>query len=367
MNKLFAAIVVLMFVLSGVSVAVAQEDSGKETRGKKLTHRYNVVFHEAEKIRIGMEATIAYVNELGNDSTTLSNIKTDFVAKVAELKSAAENNDFSGFQNALADIKTLIKSFRIAAHAILGNNVGEAQSRVAKALQDNREYLNSLVQNISRSQGEAEIEEIDQAVNETEKKAERAESQGVNVSALRSKLAEIKEKRTELKARHAAAVESCKGTGLGECNTTEAEAYRALKAEIKQDFRELRDIARSIGQAHRIANNIDAAKKVLNRTEALVSRMKEEGVDTAVLEAKLDEVRKLIESAEAKLKAGDFSGALEELKDAREAFKSTAKEIREASREVRRERREERVENRSEGAAETERERGPRDRERGKS
>ncbi len=367
MNKLFAAIVVLMFVLAGVSSAIAQEDSGKEARAKKLMHRYHVAFRHAEQVRIGMEATIAYVNELGNDSTTLSNIKKDFVAKVADLKTAAENNDFKAFEDALADMRTLIKSFRTNAHEVLGNNVGEAQTRVAKALQDNREYLNSLVQNISRSKGDQEIAEIDRVVNETEEKADKAASQGVNVSVLKTKLAEIKEKRDELKEKHAAAVESCKGTGLGECNTTETEAYSALKAEIKQDFKELRDIARATGQAHRIANNIDAAKKVLDKAEALVSRMEEEGADAAVLKAKLDEVAKLVDSAEAKYKAGDYSGALEELKAAREAFKATAKEIRDAARGLREERRETRVENRSEGATETERGKSGEARERGKS
>ncbi len=331
-TKIFAMAAILMVVMSTIGVAIAQteEDSTrKELKGKRLLHRYNVVFRQAEQSRIGMEAVIAYVDELGNDSAGLVEIKDNFVAKVGELKTAAEGNDFTGFKGAMEDIRGLIKEFKDESHSILGTDVGEARTRVAEAIQDNREYLDSLVTEINKARGELEEEAIDEAAEAAEEKVKKAKGQGADVTELQAKLDEIKEKREDLKTKIDAAIESCGDVGLGVCDTPEAQEYKALRQEIKDDFKALRDIARATGMKNKISKGIAAANKVLERANARLATAEERGVDVTAVKAKLDEVERLLDSAQEKLDAGDYEGATAELKAARTAFVSSMKEMKE--------------------------------------
>ncbi len=340
-SRILAMAAILMVLMATVGVAIAQapqgESAGGELKGKRLLHRYHVVFRQAEQLRIGMEAVIGYVNELGNDSTKLVEIKNNYVAKVGELKKAAEGNDFQGFQGALADLRRLSKEFRDESHRVLGNKVGEAQTRVAKAIQDNKAYLNSLVGEINKAREDLELEAIDKAVEAAKEKTDKAKEQGANVSEIQAKLDEIRQKRGELKAKMDAAIATCSGVELSKCNTTEAQAYKAVRQEIKEDFKELRDIARNTGLRNRIAKGITAAKRILENARDRLTAAEERGADVAVVKAKLDEVERLINSAQEKLGAKDYKGAVDELKAARTAFVSAMKEIRELRRTERQE------------------------------
>ncbi len=331
-TKIFAMAAILMVVMSTIGVAIAQtegDSTRKEIKGKRLLHRYNVVFRQAEQSRIGMEAVIAYVDELGNDSAGLVEIKDNFVATVGELKTVAEGNDFTGFKGAMEDIRGLIKEFKDESHSILGTDVGEARTRVAEAIQDNREYLDSLVKEINKARGELEEEAIDEAAEAAEEKVEKAKGQGADVTELQAKLDEIKEKREDLKTKIDAAIESCGDVGLGVCDTPEAQEYKTLKQEIKDDFKALKDIARATGMKNKITKGITAANKVLERANARLATAEERGVDVTAVKAKLDEVERLLDSAQEKLDAGDYEGATSELKAARTAFVSSMQEMKE--------------------------------------
>ncbi len=334
-SRMLALAAILMVVMGTIGVAFAQEERGstrEEIKGKRLLHRYNVVFRQAEQSRIGMEAVIAYVDEIGNDSTTLAGIKDNFVAKVGELKTAAEGNDFEGFKDVTSDMRDLIKDFRDEAHNVLGTDVGEARTRVAQAIQGQRDYLNSLVDEIRTARGEVELEAVDEAIEDVEERTDKAVERGADATELKAKLAEIKEKREELKLKIDAAIASCGEAGLGKCDTPEAQEYKALKEEIKDDFKGLKEIAKATGLKKRISKGIEAAGNVLEKANERLERAEESGVDVTTAKAKLDEVQRLLDSAEEKLDAGDYEGAMDELKAARTAFVSAMKETRELRR-----------------------------------
>ncbi|MEE8167427.1 MAG: hypothetical protein V3T58_00975 [Candidatus Hydrothermarchaeales archaeon] len=324
-SKIFAIVAAVMLITASFAVVAAQE-TPKELKGKRLLHRYHVAYHHAEQLRIGMEAVIDYMGDA--NAGKLEIIKGDFVAKEDELKTVAENNDFKGFKQVMADMRGLVKDFKTESHALLENKVGEAQTMVAKALQENREYLNSLVDNINSAREGVELEAVDEATETSEEKADKASAKGVDVSKIQAKLQEIKEKRETLKSKIEAAIESCSGTGIGKCDTPEAQEYKALRKEIKEDFKELREIARETGMKHRVANLLKASRRAFEAVQKRIAAAEEQGADVAVVKAKLDEVKSMIDSAEVKYEAGDYRGAIEDLKASKVAFVSAAREVK---------------------------------------
>jgi len=330
-TKIFAMAAILMVVMSTIGVAVAQSEDDstrKEIKGKRLLHRYNVVFRQAEQSRIGMEAVIAYVDESGSDSTGLVGIKDNFVAKVADLKVAAEADDSDAFKTGTEDIRGLIKEFKDESRSALGTDVGEARTKVAKAIQDNREYLDSLVEDINKARGELEKEAIDEAVEEAEEKSEKAKDRGTDTAEVQAKLEEIKQMRADLKTKIEAAVASCGDTGLRACDTPEAQEYKALKEEIKDEFKNLKEIARATGRKNKITKGIEAATKVLGKADERLTKAEERGADVTAARAKLEEVERILDSALEKYEAGDYEGAIDDLTAARKAFATTFREIK---------------------------------------
>lgn len=321
-----AAILMIMFATFGVGVVTAQ---GKPIRGeikeKRLLHLYDVFFHQMEKHRIGMEAIIDYVGDTNAGSAQLVVIKDDFVALVGELETAAMDGNAGEFRIILKDARDLTKDFRLESHSVLGTEgeIGKARTRVNEALEENKEYLQTLLGNIQQSRKGAELEIIDEANDEAQGRIDDIEEKGMNVEELQAKLDEIKEKRDALKEKLEVAIASCEGIGLGVCNTTKAQEYRDLKEEIKQDYKELREISRKIGQAHRIANAIQASHRVIERMDSLISNAEERGADVTVAKAKLDEVVYMLDSVEAEYNESNYEGALAELKNAKEALKGS--------------------------------------------
>jgi hypothetical protein len=328
MRKFIVLVSVLLLVTASFGAAMAQPEE-KVPKKKILIHRYNVVFYQMERLRIGMDAVIDYAQEINASTDKLIELRDEFVAKEAELNQTAVEGDFVGFKGVLAHIKGIVKEFRIESHAVLGDNIGEAKVRVANAWQENKEYLKTLIDNISKSKKEADLEKVEEAIEDAEEKVDKLEERGANVTPLREKIEEIKEKKELLREKLEAAIESCKGVGLGACNTTEAEEYRALRDEIRQEFRELKEIAKDTGKKVAIARVIEASERIIEKTKERLEKLEERGVDVTVPLAKLEEVEELLDSAEEKYEAGDYEGAKEDLKAVRKAFKSVRDEIRE--------------------------------------
>jgi exonuclease SbcC len=305
-----------------------QAKRGKAFKKMKLLHLYDVFFHQLERHRIGMEAVIEYVNENGDTnagSEQLVIIKDSFVALESDLETAANADDDKEFRSILKDARELTKDFREEAHSVLGTEgaIGEARTKVNEALKENEEYLKSLLVNIQNSRKESELEIIDEANDEIEARIEKIKEKGEHVEELKDKLDEIKEKRDALKEKLEAAIEACEGVGIGVCDTPEAQEYRALKEEIRQSYKELREISKKIGKAHRILEAVKVSRRVLERIEERISTAEEAGKDVTVAKAKFDEVKGMLDAVEAKYNEGDYEGALAELKNAQKALRGS--------------------------------------------
>lgn len=328
----------------------------EKVKEKKQLHQYDVFFYQMEKHRIGMEAVIAYVDESGEGnagSAQLVVIKGDFVALEGELETAANSGDAKEFQSILKDSRDLTKDFKTEAHNVLGTEgeIGAARGKVNEALEENSEYLDTLLSNIQQSRRESELEIVDEANEVIAERIKTAKGKGGDTGELEENLEEIKEERDELEEKLDAAIASCEGTIIAECETPEAEAYREQREEMKQKYTEIRETSRKVANENRMSKVVDASRKVLEKTQERIATAEEAGADVTVARAKLDEIKGMLDQAEGKAGEGDYEGALEELKNAKGAFKEVQRERIENRIETAKELREEAVEERRAGAS----------------
>ncbi|MEE8402514.1 MAG: hypothetical protein V3R93_02040, partial [Candidatus Hydrothermarchaeaceae archaeon] len=252
-------------------------------------------------------------------------IKDSFVALEGELEAAANASDDREFKRMLKDSRGLTKDFREESHRVLGaeGEIGAARTRVNEALDGDKDYLQTLLDNIRQSRKDSELEILDEANEGIQERIVHIKEKGRDVAELQAKLDEMKEERDALKEKLEAAIASCEGAGVGDCDTAEAQEYRALKDDIKDGYKELRTTSKKTGQTHRISNAIKASRKVLERLETRISQAEARGVDVTAAKAKFDRITEMLDSAEAKYNEGDYEGALAELKNAKEALKGS--------------------------------------------
>ncbi|NOZ76688.1 MAG: hypothetical protein GXO65_03235, partial [Euryarchaeota archaeon] len=102
----------------------------------------------------------------------------------------------------------------------------------------------------------------------------------------------------------------------------------ALRADIKEEFRELARLYKQQGLSIRVSKLIDASYRVIDALDRRLDRFQEQGEDVTVEKAKLKEIRAMVDLTKEKLDEGDVDGAIEELKDAREAFTHLVREVK---------------------------------------
>jgi hypothetical protein len=330
-----------------------QAKRGKAFKKMKLLHLYDVFFLQMEKHRIGMEAIIDYVGDSGDTNAGSENlviIKDEFVLLLDDLETAADADDDAGFRDVLKDARGLVKDFREASHDALGGEgeIGAAREAVNAALDANADYIKTLRTNIQNSREEAELEIVDDINEEIEEQIENAQEEGVDTEEFEEKFEELKDKREELEEKLEAAIESCGDVSINECDTTEAEDYRALREEIKGEYKKIRETSRKVARAKKVRSTIKASNKLLENLEKRIAEAEAEGQDVTALKAKLEELKSMLDDVEAGYEEDGYEGAVEKFKNAKAVYKTTradfiekAKERREAIKEKAEERREE--------------------------
>ncbi|HEY9206498.1 MAG TPA: hypothetical protein VIO58_11325 [Candidatus Methanoperedens sp.] len=298
----------------------APADSVIKTKQAWMLYKYALL--PAEKHRVGMEALIGYVETLGKDTSKLAALKDNFVSLIDQLKTAAENNDYQLGKRVVTQMKDTVASFKSELKPLVAGNETAARDALNAALLQNSDYFDSLVTEAREARRDRNLEFFDIAAARAQGKLEKAKEKGIDVSALQAKLDEIKELRSELLDSMNAGIASCNGEGIGKCNTTEAAAYTALRDEIKNKYKELVELAKTAGQTQRFSLAITKARDLIAKGETLLDTAEKRGIDVSKEKAGLSEIKGLVDSAESKYKAGDFTGAAKDLKQAQEKYRS---------------------------------------------
>ncbi len=305
--------------------AAAPAESVIKTKQAWMLYKYALV--PAEKHRIGMDALIGYVESLGKDASKLVSLKETFISQRDQLKAAAGANDYAKGKDIVRQMKDTVISFRTEAKPLIAGNESAAKAALNAALEQNSDNLDSLMTEARQAKRDRNLELFDLTAARAQGKLDKAKGKGADVSALQAKLDEIKELRSGLIDAMNAGVESCKGEGLGKCNTTESAAYVALRDQIKDKYKELAALAKTVGQGQKVSAAIANGRKIIENGEALLSTAAKRGIDVSAERTELSAIKALVDSAESKSKSGDLAGAIADLKQAQEKFKSLKEDV----------------------------------------
>ncbi len=303
----------------------APADSVIKTKQAWMLYKYALL--PAEKHRVGMEALIGYVEAQGKDVSKLSTLKENFVSLIDQLRAAAEKNDYQLGKRLVTQMKDTVASFKTEVKLLVAGNETAAKAALDAALLQNSDYFDSLVTEAREAKRDRNLEFFDLASARAQGRLDKAKEKGINVSALQAKLDEIKELRSELLDAMNTGIASCKGEGIGKCNTTESAAYIALREEIKDKYKELAELAKTAGQAQRFSAAITKARGIIAKGETLLDTAEKRGVDVSKEKASLSDIKGLVDSAESKYKGGDFTGAAGDLKQAQEKYKTLRNDV----------------------------------------
>lgn len=317
-KTLSLSLMVAMLVTAGIVVA-------QEITINKLQVRYKYDYAVIEKYRIGMEAVINYVEELGKDNSALIDYKDQFTALATDLEAAADNKDEASYNATIEEMKAVVSNFRQEARNQVGNNTEEARARIETALEENEDYLYGLVTEARELHKERNTQIFDYYDARAREVIDRLEAQGYDISEAEAKLSEIEGKRESFIDVMNATIQACSDKWVGECKETpEVENYFELRDEIIDDFKELRDIILKIV----LDEVIPGAEDVLSRAEDVLSRAEAKGIDVTAERAKLDAIKSLVNDAKAKCEQGAYKEAVGLLRSARDSFRELKEEVK---------------------------------------
>lgn len=312
------SLMVAILVVSGIVVA-------QEITINKLQVKYKYDYAVIEKYRIGMEAIISYVEELGKDSSVLIDYKDQFTALAEDLKAAADASDEASYNANIEEMKTVVSNFREEARNQVGNNTEEARARIEAALEENKNYLYSLVTEARELRKERNTQIFDYYDARAGEVIDRLEAQGYDMGEARAKLSEIEGKRESFIEAMNATIQACLDKWVGECKgTPEAENYIELRDEIIANFKELRDlILKTV-----LDELIPRAEDVLGKAEDILSKAEAKGIDVTAEKAKLDAIKSLVNDAKVKYEQRAYKEAINFLKSARDSFRELKEEVK---------------------------------------
>lgn len=297
----------------------APAESVIKTKQAWMLYKYALL--PMEKHRIGMEALIGYVESLGKDASKLVTLKDKFVSLADQLKAAAEKNDYQGGRSIISQMKDTVASFRTETRSLVAGNESAAKDALNAALEANSDYFDSLVTEVREARKDRNLEFFDLALARAQGRLDKAKEKGIDVSALQAKLDEISSLRSAFVDAMNEGIAACAGEGIGKCTKTEVEAYKTVREEIKDKYKELVELAKTAGQSQRFAAAITRARDIIAKGEAFLDAAEKRGIDVSAEKAGLNEIKGLVDSAETKYMAGDFNGAKDDLKNAQDKFK----------------------------------------------
>jgi len=248
-------------------------------------------------------------------------LKEKFVSLADQLRTAAEKNDYQGGRRIISQMKDTVTSFRTETKLLIAGNEAGARDALNSALEANSDYFDSLVTEAREARKNRNLEFFDLALARAQGRLDKAKEKGVDVSALQVKLDEISNLRSAFVDAMNDGIAACDGEGIGKCTKPEVEAFKTVREEIKNKYRELVELAKTTGQSQRFANAIRVARDIISKSETVLDGFEKRGVDVSAEKAGLEEIKGIVDSAETKYKAGDYTGAQQDLKKAQEMFK----------------------------------------------
>ncbi|MFH1432242.1 MAG: hypothetical protein ABIG84_03415 [archaeon] len=320
-TKILFSVIMLLTMITAIQPVSAQNPGSPQPvlETTKIWVNYNYALVRIEEAEIGMDALITYIGtDLGKDTAKLEAYKNDLISKQDELKTVAENNQ--PLSPVISDMKTIVRSFRDEARIHVGENRTGALNAIKNAVEENENTIYDMIASARAVHKQHNLEAFDYLNEKAQSKLDEGVSKGIDVTELQAALDEIKQKRTEFVQVMDDAIDSCKDRIRLRCNTTQTQEYFRVRDEIIQDYKDLRELAKNVGMKYKIANAIENGRNIIANGKTTLERAESRNIDVSVEKAKLDEISKLVDSAENNNNNGDYEAAIADMESAKEAF-----------------------------------------------
>ncbi len=296
----------------------------------QATAEYKYIHVAVEKHRVGMEALIDYVDSTGGDTAKLTELKTQFISEDTSLQTDAQGaTNYTIWvdekKSTISKMNQTVSGFKTELATQIKTNRSQAVAALNSALAANKDYFSTLLTEARETHKDRNTKAFDYVNSEIQIWIDGSKANGTDVSAVQAKLDEIEDKRSDFIDDMDKAISSCQGVGIllgtPACNSAEVQAYNALRDEIISEYKELQNITKQM-RSQKIGDTITKAYAIIDNADKTLTNAENNGQDVSAYRVQLDAVKAFVDSADAKYKAGDYTGATNDLKSAQAAFQA---------------------------------------------
>jgi len=239
--KLTLALVLIGLLAIPVVYAAEQCVQQSDLAEDKLQARIGFAEYRAERHLLAMDAIINYLDDAGNDTSTLEDLNADFETKSEELSDA---NDEDELDATIDDMKDIVKDFKneVEDMDLDDDVIDEINDAIQEKFDDNEDNLDEKLQGAAENGKSFMQGRFEAAFCVAENAIDKLDAKDVDVSDAEAKLADIKQKELELTQKFEDAVLSCDTTSMGSCDSDEMTDFESAKTELAGDFKDLKDM-----------------------------------------------------------------------------------------------------------------------------
>jgi len=320
MKKLFVLFVIALLALPA-AVFAQEEESDDETRRFEVGQAH--VALQTARIETGMDTAIAYIKELGGDTTALETLKTDFSALADQVVTFTSR---AGLKEGAAQMRDKVKEFRELSADLVeanGGSVDELKTRITTAHEESTDVdeaksaLATTVSDWLLGKFDRHYENLQRLYTRAEERF--GESNPEEVAELKTILDDFAALRTELEtAVNAADVEKVR------------DVHKEAKALNDAYRTAVQALAGELGESPRHRMNAVRGSVILSRMSATINDLGTLGYDVSGLDTLNDAAEADFNAAKDAIAAGDREAARESLT----TFKADVKAFIDAVREL---------------------------------
>ncbi len=268
--------------------------------GTVLDARKFALSQAAAQQVVRMDAAIAIATEKSLDDSSLKSIRDAFDKERQNILAATSTGQLSATEDLLQD---LAKNFLTASKEIgLRAYVDLVKGRMKKYEEERGNESEYYGEQAVESRKIAMLRFFDQHVELVSDAINKSVARNVSMVTVQAKLDEFI---------------AIKPALVSAINSRDKKQIQEVDKRIKDDWKAIRDALTQAHLSDRIRRSIDAGDDIGSRVETNMRKLRTAGIATGALEKRLGDFRKYLAQASTAADAGDYSGAQEELRQAK--------------------------------------------------
>ena len=298
-RKLILAMVLAAFIMP---MALAAENASISDMQTEMRIAHLELMTSVKQIEMG--AAVSYINEIGGNSSKLSELLDKFSNQSAKISNMSSASDID---SAVKDLKSTVSSFKTEARKQIDANNGkilDLASRIENATSQKSAEIKDAEDNYYTLNKANSLAILDKRVDSAQKSLDKLNQSGLDVSDMQEKLDDVSSLRTELKS------------ALEKRNDSLLES---VDNQILNLSKELQNLTSS-GQAEAAEKTkldfwMNTGDRISKSVKTAISELKDEDINVTALEDANDRIKDNLDDTEKALEKDDAKKAKTALKD----------------------------------------------------